>query len=1094
MVQGIDRRAQPVDNLRGAEAVEPVTRNVSDVGRAAGWGERSWAPSTPRVPTDTYAAQIAQRVSKFASGALQDAQQRRQEQSMLDGQIAALQGQSFEQVEMQGDKWALEGWRVVTAQTLSAGLMRAQEHEISSGSYEQDPDAYRERLVNRIDAMTADIQDPETRRLARENLMRQMPALVDSHMKQHLAFKEQQNFDALAQSIDTLSRSDGSVDDLIAFATGESEATAGLSIERRRSAVVQGVVNAFENDNPAAYAHLDAVGFFSTENLTASQIRTIRAAQAAYHARMERQWNADWHEENTRIQDAVAAGDLDPLVAVEQFAANNARHGRRTSAHNAGQIYDAARAGVEFSEGTRGLNIQAAALAGDYALQAELMRDAVIHQESRGNPNAVSPVGAIGIMQVMPATAMSPGLGVRNVFQVAQSLGVPVPARTLDVAKKLLLNPEINTALGTEYLEALLRRYDGDTTRALVAYNWGPGNADTWNGDLSVLPAETQKYVKNITRSFNNDLPDPKADRIAAETRLKQVREQAALAAFEAATPDLAILDEQYRRGQLTHADWIQQSRAVMQHWGQEVDMQRLNHEAQINRSVIRGIAERAAKNQATNNEIALAADLRIAQADYDAVVAEVSDGKATPQDLQTAMADFLQARQDAYIRHNVPMDADREIRQQDADVRAAVEAIKVGRRAAEERQIRDRAAAMGTAGALSPDQQEQLVEENDQQLRQSFTNAVASGQMSAGVAQTQFQTARVQFLAKSGIVHKTQQRVINAGLDQAPMKDGKVNPAFQEAVEAYLAMRDVNPTVADRYIDEENRAVLDTIVSRIGTGGNVEAAIYGYANQMSRASTSPYTTPEEFTQDEGIQRRIREEVDRYLSKSEIGIFQAVFSEAADVSQVWDRRASFDLHVHQDALRTALQEEVLRGYKHNPNLRVADQIAAAAERVQRRYAFAGGDLIDVGAGNDAHELFFGNRGAEMSGQADSINSAIMHYLRSEDFRTKYPDIADSTFGEVSGANVLWNSVQAGLNTVLGTNFDTETSGIGPRGAFSTAVTGVRPFRVISNPLPGGKTRIAIEYSLPGGGFSQPIEIDPAEIGAAYLAHIRQTNR
>ena len=326
MAQGLERRAQPQDNLRGQEAINPVTRQVPSVG----------APQAPRVPVDSYTAQIAQQVNQFAQGRLAEIQQKRQERSMMDGQIAAMQGQSFEGVEMEGDKWALEGYRLVTAQTLSSSLMRAQEAEIEGGAYEQDPDTYRNTLVNRVDTMVSDIPDQRTRDLAREQLMQQMPGLVDAHMRRNVAFREQQNFDALAQSVDVLSRDNTSTGALIDFATGESGATAGLSIERRRAAVVQGVVNSFENNNPAAFAHLEAAGFLTTENLTASQLSTLRQAQSAYHTRMEQQWNAEWHTEMTDLQDRVAGGEVDPLVAAEEYASINARHNRRTQAQGAG--------------------------------------------------------------------------------------------------------------------------------------------------------------------------------------------------------------------------------------------------------------------------------------------------------------------------------------------------------------------------------------------------------------------------------------------------------------------------------------------------------------------------------------------------------------------------------------------------------------------------------------------------------------------------------------------------------------------------------------------------------------------------------------
>lgn len=106
--------------------------------------------------------------------------------------------------------------------------------------------------------------------------------------------------------------------------------------------------------------------------------------------------------------------------------------------------------------------------------------DRVIQQESGGNPYAVSPVGAAGLMQIMPATAADPGFGMSP------------------LAWENVFDPTANRAFGEEYLNHLLNRYNGDQTRALAAYNWGLGNVDKWDGDLNSLPAETRNYVVSI--------------------------------------------------------------------------------------------------------------------------------------------------------------------------------------------------------------------------------------------------------------------------------------------------------------------------------------------------------------------------------------------------------------------------------------------------------------------------------------------------------------------------------------------------------------------------------------------------------------------
>jgi hypothetical protein len=112
----------------------------------------------------------------------------------------------------------------------------------------------------------------------------------------------------------------------------------------------------------------------------------------------------------------------------------------------------------------------------------------LVNAESGGNVRAVSPVGARGLMQLMPSTAAQ--LGVEDSFK-----------------------PEDNVRGGSTYLDALLTRYHDNLALALAAYNAGPAAVDKYRG----IPPyrETTSYVARVIHEFNRRV-------LAREAQAKQ--------------------------------------------------------------------------------------------------------------------------------------------------------------------------------------------------------------------------------------------------------------------------------------------------------------------------------------------------------------------------------------------------------------------------------------------------------------------------------------------------------------------------------------------------------------------------------------------
>lgn len=192
--------------------------------------------------------------------------------------------------------------------------------------------------------------------------------------------------------------------------------------------------------------------------------------------------------------------------------------------------------------GLAGPSGEAAAATAD-APGASRLNAITIASESAGNPNAVSPKGARGLMQVMPGTARDPGFG------IAPSNGTP----------------EDDVRVGKQYRAKMEQRYGGDLAKMWAAYNWGPGNLDkavAKHGDswLDHAPSETKAYVrKNIAALGSSGTGyTPDAREWSADAR------QTALAAINRDVASGAISPERGQRARQQVENRIRTDESLM--------------------------------------------------------------------------------------------------------------------------------------------------------------------------------------------------------------------------------------------------------------------------------------------------------------------------------------------------------------------------------------------------------------------------------------------------------------------------------------------------------------------------------------------------
>jgi hypothetical protein len=134
----------------------------------------------------------------------------------------------------------------------------------------------------------------------------------------------------------------------------------------------------------------------------------------------------------------------------------------------------------------------------------------------------------MGVGQVMPSTAMQPGYGVTNIFDLAEQRGIAVPSRDTAGAQALLANEGLNREFGQSYFNAMQQRFPQDPAASVAAYNAGPGRvgqnlqANAGQLNMSQMPNETQAYVNKVLNRMPPQAQAPAAAQPQAPTQLVQ--------------------------------------------------------------------------------------------------------------------------------------------------------------------------------------------------------------------------------------------------------------------------------------------------------------------------------------------------------------------------------------------------------------------------------------------------------------------------------------------------------------------------------------------------------------------------------------------
>tara|TARA_R110002020_G_scaffold450709_2_gene664382 strand:- start:770 stop:3721 length:2952 start_codon:yes stop_codon:yes gene_type:complete len=974
--------------------------------------------------------------------------------------MASAQGQAFEDVEASGNKWTLSGYRAVEAQTLSSTLLAAQKQMLKQKDFAADPDEYRATVMGRLEQQLEGLE-PRLARMVTEQFSAGIPALVASHTSAHLAYEQQQASATVRRSMDIMSMDDAHLADFVAVADGTG-GSSGLSVEARTAAVTNGVVDAFSNGNPQAYAKLKSAGVLSS--FSPEQQKLMEKAAKGLDKKQRGTFIQGLEDGKMALEADRDAGHYvdSPELYVADLTTLYTDHGMLLSGNEGREAYLAANKANEYYEEGTALLVRESVLRGDYTAAANITEQHMLRLEEAGLEATADVVGEPGAYQAVPDTVLAPGFGITPADPLS-------PAEVAGNAREFY-----RAVMGGNESDIRWNWEPADLEAGMIAFKEGPDAANAFidaGRDYSVLAQGkgTQEYVEKFLKiSLGEEQGTSHAagkDRTAiAAERLKATQERINVAAHAQFTVDQQHLDDLADSGSITPEEWQERSFELLRKRGEAVS------EAEVTKVLNRTheLIKTGDKRVTEDRREVLDAAVNKVQTNLTSILEDPSiSGDAK----EKAAADALAAIELAYAKEGVTLADYGYAATQDAVDKELTKGLMKSHEYSIDTATIERAKQMGTADSLDADLQERLFTEANADIVSRTKKRVVSGEITEEAGEAIVIGEKMAMWQQIGMI-EPQAVAEFTSMMSGPMEagDGRPSPRVLSAVATYQQFKEnFDSPLYKEMMSEKARTQAELILDATGPTGSI-------ADGMQALSMEKYTGAVYSNQklDREMQAEAAEAAaDDILSRGHKGFWGELFG--ANNVHLDQEQATLESEANRKVVSDMIQDEYGRLEQLQPGYNPDRYMSMALDNVKGRVSAMGNTVIEMDRGYGVRTQMFGKE-ANSFDVAGIEDTAILMYIRDVvAVQPGFEDIGAITSGESFEAMAKW--LIPGAQILPGIDDD----GLSSADIDRIQERGVRPITYMTN----GKQLVAGVMG-PDGELLHRIPIPLDKVGAHFM--------